>query len=121
MQEYYTDRAYGAWARPHGQIPQVVYPYYDDYEERLAHGLQRRLSKAYRSGHIGVEEESDEESDLEKATRKHIAATEELDQARKQSDEAKRKLEDCESRVRAATDKLEKAKKELRRHRYAYR
>lgn len=120
MQEYYTDRAYGAWARPHGQIPQVVYPYYDDYEDRLAHGLQRRLSQAYRSGHIKVEE-SDEESDLEKATKKHITATEELNNAKQQSAEARRKLEDCEASVKAATDRLEKAKKELRRYRYAYR
>ena len=120
MQEYYTDRAYGAWARPHGQIPQVVYPYYDDYEERLSHGLQRRLSQAYRLGHIKVEE-SDEESDLEKATRKHITATEQLNKAKKQSDEAKRKLEDCEASVRAATVRLEKAKRELRRYRYTYR
>lgn len=121
MQEYYTDRAYGAWARAHGQIPQVIYPYYDDYDERLAHVLQRRLPKTYRPGHIGVEEESDEESDLEKATRNHMTAEAELAQAKKKADEAKRNFEDCESKVRAATERLEKAKRELRRYRYAFR
>jgi hypothetical protein len=119
MQEYYTDRAYSAWAR--SQIPQVIYPYYDDYDEKLAHGLQRRLSKAYRSGHIGVAEDSDEESDLEKATKKHIEATTELDTAKRESEKTKRLLDECEAKVRAATDKLEKAKRELRRLRYAYR
>ncbi|KAJ8111870.1 hypothetical protein OPT61_g5640 [Boeremia exigua] len=112
MQDYYEERL-RPWYRHRSQLGPASYHYFEDgHEERLLSSLQRQLVQAFRPSKYESEEDSEDENDVEKATRAHMKATLEYDKAKEKSDEANKKLEECELRVQAAARELERAKKE---------
>lgn len=119
MYDYYPERVSGTWSRYQSPSQPMLYPYYDGYEGR-AHAIHRELSTPYHPRPYEVEEDSEDENELEKATREHVEATSEYNKAKATSEDAKKQLEESEAKLQAATKRLEKAKRDSRRSRWAY-
>lgn len=117
MHDYYAERI-RSWPRHHSQLQPTVYPYYGDYDDGPMPVMQ--IVRAFHPRKHEHEEYSEGDSDVEKATRAHIQATSEYEKVKEVFDDAKKKLEECEAKVQAATKRLEKAKREWRRYHLYY-
>ncbi|KAF2622311.1 hypothetical protein BU25DRAFT_480912 [Macroventuria anomochaeta] len=116
-EDYYAQATY--WSPRHrsrrNQLCYPLYPQYDDYGALMP--LVHEYAAAVHAKKREPAEDSEDDSDIEKAIRAHVEALQEHEKVKESFDDAKKKLEESEAKVQAAAKKLEKAKKEWYRYR----
>lgn len=114
MHDYYAERLH-PWYRRQSEIQTMEYPYYDDYDERVLGSMQQQLVKAFRPCKYDSDSDSEEGDGLEKVKKAQIQTTLEYEKAKEVSDDAMKKLMECEAKMHAANKEFEKAKRSRRR------
>ncbi|KAF1926998.1 uncharacterized protein M421DRAFT_93572 [Didymella exigua CBS 183.55] len=107
MHDYYAERL--GYGRHRSQLQSMCCPpqpiYYDDFGERV---LAMQLAKTLQPRKYDSEVDSDDENDVDKAISAHVRATIEYETIKGKYDDAKKKVDECAAKVKAAKRRAKK-------------